>query len=139
MLSCSASGHPAINVVWQFNGRPIQSDGSHKIHITRHVRNEVSTSLTISSIKLEHSGLYSCVFEYDNQNEITKLIHSNRVNVVGQIFARDGRLIGKESTNVTLDCLYGGYPFSSISWKKGEFDGIFFPYFAYFNFLFQSS
>lgn len=114
-----------MNVVWSYNGRPIQSDGTHKIHITRHVRNEVTTSLTISVLKVEHSGVYSCSFEFDSRADRSKLVHSNRVNVVGKPFARDGRAVGREGSNVTIDCLYGGYPMSSISWRKGTiFDAV---------------
>ncbi|XP_074601526.1 cell adhesion molecule Dscam1-like isoform X2 [Brevipalpus obovatus] len=129
VISCSASGQPLPSVEWLFNGKPVNpQDAQMKVQSTR-VRNEISTTLSIPSVRLEHSGLYSCVFITDTytrdrysrihlERPSRTLIHSDRVNVYGKPFARDARLIGKEGDNITIQCLYGGYPITSTYWKR---------------------
>lgn len=120
IISCSASGSPLPqSAYWLFNGKPIdaETDVSFGKPQVRRFPSEVTLTLNLTSIDLNNSGLYSCIF----QNDLARVSHSARLNVHGNPIVHDSMVLGPEGSNITLECRYGGYPIHSISWEKGEF------------------
>ncbi|XP_015784517.1 Down syndrome cell adhesion molecule homolog isoform X2 [Tetranychus urticae] len=119
IISCSASGSPLPqSAYWLFNGKPIdaETDVSFGKPQVRRFPSEVTLTLNLTSIDLNNSGLYSCIF----QNDLARVSHSARLNVHGNPIVHDSMVLGPEGSNITLECRYGGYPIHSISWEKGN-------------------
>lgn len=116
-LQCQCKGRPLPSFTWERNREPLHGD--HRARVTSiHVGNQVISVLNVSRATSDDSGLYGCTAA----NEEGSASHWARVNVHGKLFAHRPHVnvSAVPGQDVTLQCLYGGYPVDTVSWHKGD-------------------
>nr|XP_022322764.1 hemicentin-1-like [Crassostrea virginica] len=106
-FSCSAEGHPASTLTWQFNGTKLLPDGVY-----------VSTdnSIQIGLVSWQHTGTYTCV--------ATNVVGQEKVSAKLSVQVRprvryiQGDLIVIRNRATTLTCKADGIPTPRISWFR---------------------
>ncbi|UYV61708.1 hypothetical protein LAZ67_1006069 [Cordylochernes scorpioides] len=78
---------------------------------------EVQGQVNITAADVSDSGAYSCrAF-----NNVGSVEHERRLNVVGHLFLRSfPNFTALAGEIFRVQCPFGGYPFDSVSWKKGK-------------------
>ncbi|KAH9373256.1 hypothetical protein HPB48_005001 [Haemaphysalis longicornis] len=116
-LQCQCKGRPLPSFTWERNREPLHGD--HRARVTSiHVGNQVISVLNVSRATSDDSGLYGCTAA----NEEGSASHWARVNVHGKLFVHRPHVnvSAVPGQDVTLQCLYGGYPVDTVSWHKGD-------------------
>ncbi|KAK8756136.1 hypothetical protein V5799_001156 [Amblyomma americanum] len=116
-LQCQCKGRPLPSFTWERNREPIHSD--HRVRVTSvHVGNQFISVLNVTRATADDSGLYACTAT----NEEGSASHWARVNVHGKLFVHRtlSNVTAVPGQDVTLQCLYGGYPVDSVSWYKND-------------------
>ncbi|RWS30915.1 down syndrome cell adhesion molecule:-like isoform A [Leptotrombidium deliense] len=121
-LKCSASGNPVPKIKWKLDGIAISLEDSTRFgfaltdYVTEDANSVVVSYLNISSIRVEHGGVYEC----EAMNAIGSTSHSRRINVFGKPFIRpmpDIKSVAGQT--LVIRCPYSGFPIEHVSWFKG--------------------
>ncbi|GFR19907.1 down syndrome cell adhesion molecule-like protein Dscam2 [Trichonephila clavata] len=117
-LTCIASGHPEPLIRWTLDGIwPLSTRHGVLISSYQTSNGDVVSSVNFTSVSVSDSGVYSC----EASNDAGSISYSKRLNVFGPLFIRTiNNLTALAGESFTTMCPFGGYPFDSILWKRGE-------------------
>ncbi|XP_063232283.1 cell adhesion molecule Dscam2-like [Bacillus rossius redtenbacheri] len=114
-LRCVASGNPPPRFTWLLDAVELQPR-SYVLGSFLDQAGDVVSHLNISSAKVQHGGLYTCVA----RNLLGAAQHSATLNIYGPPSARAPRNItAVAGTDVFLRCPVAGFPISSVTWQRG--------------------
>ncbi|XP_035226688.1 Down syndrome cell adhesion molecule-like protein Dscam2, partial [Stegodyphus dumicola] len=117
-LVCVASGNPAPQIKWHLDGIwPVSTRPGILVSTYLSSTGDVISYLNFTSVDVSDSGLYQC----EAFNDAGSVKHSKRLNVFGPIFIRPlSNLTALAGTRFMVSCPFGGFPFDSIAWKRGN-------------------
>ncbi|XP_064472105.1 cell adhesion molecule Dscam1-like isoform X2 [Ornithodoros turicata] len=117
-LKCEATGSPEPRISWSVDDIPVTRASSNRIVINEATRGEghLSSSITVSRMKLEDGGLWQC----EAVNTAGRAASAARVNVQGPLAVRP---FPSNRTAVAMDtlqlhCRVLGYPIEAVLWEK---------------------
>ncbi|XP_047118494.1 Down syndrome cell adhesion molecule-like protein Dscam2 [Schistocerca piceifrons] len=114
-LRCVASGNPPPRVHWLLDGAELSPRAGLVMGSALDAQGDVVAQLNISSARVAHGGLYTCVA----RNDLGSAQHSATLNVYGPPMARAPRnLTAVAGRDVYLRCPVAGYPIASVSWRR---------------------
>lgn len=117
-LLCVATGNPAPQMKWILDGIwPLSTRAGLLVSTYLSNHGDVFSYINITSVDVKDSGLYSC----EAYNDAGRVTHSRRLNVFGTLFVRPlNNLSALSGERFSVICPYGGYPFDTITWKRGK-------------------
>lgn len=117
-LVCVASGNPAPQMKWLLDGIwTVSTRPGALVSTYMGTTGDVISYLNFTSVDVSDSGLYRC----EAVNEAGVSMHSKRLNVFGPLFIRPiSNLTALAGTRFSVNCPFGGFPFDTISWKRGK-------------------
>ncbi|XP_065340090.1 cell adhesion molecule Dscam1-like isoform X3 [Cloeon dipterum] len=116
-LRCAASGSPHPHITWLLDGAELGGSNGLVLNSFLASGGDVVSHLNITSARVHHGGLYSCVAS----NSAGSTSHSAPLNVYGPPSARPPRnLTVVAGTDVFLRCPVAGFPISSVTWRQGD-------------------
>ncbi|XP_052126487.1 cell adhesion molecule Dscam2-like isoform X3 [Frankliniella occidentalis] len=126
-LRCAASGSPPPRITWLLDGAEVRPGvalggglgGADLYQQAQHQdqRGDVVGSLNMSSVRVQHGGIYTCVA----RNMMGSAQHTAALNVYGPPVSREPlNLTVVSGSDVWLRCPVGGFPLSRVSWQKGS-------------------
>ncbi|RWS09623.1 Down syndrome cell adhesion molecule-like protein Dscam2, partial [Dinothrombium tinctorium] len=115
-ISCSANGKPLPRITWLYNKAPIRSvDPRVSIKEYINFRDEISSFLNITALRVEDSGLYTC----RATNDVASATHTARLNVYGPPFVQAHiNITSITDDDISIECLYGGFPLQPFRWER---------------------
>uniref|UniRef100_T1JCN0 Ig-like domain-containing protein n=1 Tax=Strigamia maritima TaxID=126957 RepID=T1JCN0_STRMM len=115
MLQCTAKGNPTPQFQWKLDNFDVATRGKMNVHMKSVGVNEVTSSLEISSLKVEDGGVYFC-FAKTQKGQV---FHAARINVKGSLGVRSSvKYQSNEGESVQLECPVYGYPIHEIKWER---------------------
>ncbi|KAK3933279.1 Down syndrome cell adhesion molecule-like protein Dscam2 [Frankliniella fusca] len=122
-LRCAASGSPPPRITWLLDGAEVRSGAlgglTDLYQQAQHQdqRGDVVGSLNMSSVRVQHGGIYTCVA----RNMMGSAQHTAALNVYGPPVSREPlNLTAVSGSDVWLRCPVGGFPLSRVAWQKGS-------------------
>ncbi|GLH10491.1 Protein sidekick [Gryllus bimaculatus] len=114
-LRCTASGNPPPRVTWLLDGGDLRPRG-YVLGSYLDASGDVVSHLNISSVRVQHGGLYTCVA----RNMLGSSQHSATLNIYGPPSPRPPQnLTVVDGTDVFLRCPVAGFPIASVTWQRG--------------------
>ena len=107
-LRCSASGNPPPRITWLLDGGELMPRG-YVLGSYLDSANNVISHMNISSVRVQHGGLYTCVA----RNVLGAVQHSAMLNIYGKLLQY--RKVSTETSN-TYDLLY----FTNMNFDASE-------------------
>nr|XP_042908765.1 Down syndrome cell adhesion molecule-like protein Dscam2 isoform X1 [Parasteatoda tepidariorum] len=116
-LTCTATGNPEPHIRWKLDGIwPVMTRPGILVSSYLSAESVVTSYVNFTSIDIIDSGAYSC----EAINDAGRAQHSKRLNVFGPLFIRPlDNLTALAGASFEMICPFGGYPYDTISWKKG--------------------
>ncbi|XP_063232167.1 cell adhesion molecule Dscam2-like [Bacillus rossius redtenbacheri] len=115
-LRCVASGSPPPQFSWALDGAPLPPQG-YLAGSFVHAAGDVVSHLNISSVRVQHGGLYTCLA----RNILGAAHHSAPLNIYGPPTARPPQNItAAAGADAYLRCPVAGYPISSVAWRRAR-------------------
>ncbi|PSN41375.1 Down syndrome cell adhesion molecule-like protein 1 [Blattella germanica] len=113
-LRCAASGNPPPRITWLLDGGELMPRG-YVLGSFLDSAGDVISHLNISSVRVQHGGLYTCVA----RNVLGAVQHSATLNIYGPPSARAPQnLTVVAGLDVYLRCPVAGFPISSVTWQR---------------------
>ncbi|GBM09509.1 Down syndrome cell adhesion molecule-like protein Dscam2 [Araneus ventricosus] len=121
-LACVATGNPDPHIQWKLDGIwPISTRPGILVSSYLSGESVVTSYVNFSSIDILDSGVYTC----EAINDAGRISHSRRLNVFGPLFVRPlDNLTALAGASFSVICPFGGYPFETITWKRGAIVGV---------------
>ncbi|OXA56397.1 Down syndrome cell adhesion molecule-like protein Dscam2 [Folsomia candida] len=114
-VSCQLlEGDRPIDLVWEFDGKPISGGVTHGIMIR--VPDEYSSTLVIDSLSSVHNGKYTCIAENSAGREHYSSELTVQIPPKWILEPRDVNVSAGHS--FSLQCRAEGHPTPSITWKR---------------------
>ncbi|XP_071040101.1 cell adhesion molecule Dscam1 isoform X2 [Parasteatoda tepidariorum] len=117
-LTCIATGHPEPTIKWILDNRwPLSTKHGILISSYQVSNGNIVSSINFTSVDVTDSGLYTC----EAVNDAGSVSYAKRLNVFGPLFVRTmNDVIALSGEGFQSLCPFGGYPYDSIIWKKGN-------------------
>ncbi|XP_069681715.1 cell adhesion molecule Dscam1-like isoform X3 [Periplaneta americana] len=113
-LRCAASGNPPPRITWLLDGGELMPRG-YVLGSFLDSAGDVISHLNISSVRVQHGGLYTCVA----RNVLGAVQHSATLNIYGPPSARAPQnLTVVAGLDVYLRCPVAGFPITSVTWQR---------------------